>query len=62
MSYTLRLSETVNVITLLLGYGNTVVDGSKKNLGKENLYFFHKHNRLAYMIMFVHILYSRNKS
>ena len=29
-----------------------------KNLGKENLYFFLKHNRLAYMIMFVHILYS----
>jgi len=29
VGYTLKLSELVNVITLLLGYGNTSVDGSK---------------------------------
>lgn len=29
VGYTLKLSELVNVITLLLGYGNTGVDGSK---------------------------------
>ena len=29
MGNSLKLSELVNVITLLLGYGNTSVDGSK---------------------------------
>ncbi len=28
VGYTLRLSELVTVITLLLGYGNTNVDGA----------------------------------